>query len=223
MGGAGRGFGVGDDPEGNFNNNAIQDSAEIDYDVFQGGAVNGLTYTTTGAATGYNINGGVATNLSIFGGNNYTIGDPINMTVTYNALANVLSWSGTDAGKDLTFSETQSVNLQSVTGGSMAFIGFTGANGYNDSTQTVTNFSFSSAVNGNLPSTTALFISKSGALDLYGGNQTVGSLSGAGTVSELLPRVDRHAHHRRRRLVADLLRHDQRGRNVALTWPARKI
>ena len=187
LGGAGRGFGVGDDPEGNFNNNAIQDSAEIDYDVFQGGAVNGLTYTTTGAATGYNINGGVATNLSIFGGNNYTIGDPINMTVTYNALANVLSWSGTDAGKDLTFSETQSVNLQSVTGGSMAFIGFTGANGYNDSTQTVTNFSFSSAVNGNLPSTTALFISKSGALDLYGGNQTVGSLSGAGTVTNSFP------------------------------------
>jgi fibronectin-binding autotransporter adhesin len=188
LGGAGRGFGVGDDPEGNYNNNPISPSAEIVYDVFQGYKGNGLVYSTTGAATGYNTNGAVATNIPILGGKSYTIGDPINMTITYNSLTNVLSWSGTDAGKSLTFSESQAgVNLQSITGGTGGFIGFTGANGYNDSTQTVTNFSFSSAVNGNLPSMTALFISKSGALDLFGADQTVGDLSGAGTVTNSFP------------------------------------
>ena len=44
-----------------------------------------------------------------------------------------------------------------------------------------------SVVNGNLPSTTALFISKSGALNLFGGNQTVGDLSGAGKVTNSFP------------------------------------
>ena len=109
LSGAGRGFGVGYDPEGTQYGRGppIPFSAEIDYDVFQGNGGNGLIYSTTGAATGYNTNGGVVTNTSIFGGNNYTIGDPINMTVTYNALTNVLSWSGTDAGKSLTFSESQ--------------------------------------------------------------------------------------------------------------------
>jgi autotransporter-associated beta strand protein len=200
LGGAGRGFGVGYDPEqggtiGKYGGQ-ITASAEIDYDVFQGHGVNGLVYSPSGAATGYNTNGGTVTNMSIFGGNSYTIGDPINMTVIYNPLTNVLIWSGTDSGaahsgtNALTFSESQAnVNLQSITGGTSGFIGFTGANGYNDSTQTVSNFSFSSAVNGNLPSTTALFISNSGALDLFGAGQTVGDLSGAGTVTNSFPMV----------------------------------
>ena len=167
----------------------MQSAAEIDYDIFQGHAVNGLTYTTTGAATGYNTNGGVTTNIPIFGGNIYTIGDPITMTVSYNSLTNVLSWSGTDAGKSLTFSQSQAnVNLASITGGTAGFIGFTGANGYNDSTQTITNFNyFGTVANGNLPSTTALYISSSGALDLVGVSQTVGDLSGAGVVTNSFP------------------------------------
>ncbi len=194
LSGAGRGFGVGYDPEQTTNGQyaagpPIAPSAEIVYDVFQGHAVNGLTYTTTGAATGFNTNGGVTTDIPIFGGNSYTIGDPITMTVSYNSLTNVLSWSGTDAGKSLTFSQSQAnVNLSSITGGTAGFIGFTGANGYNDSTQTITNFNYLSAVsNGNLPSTTALYISSSGALDLFGASQTLGDLSGAGTVTNSFP------------------------------------
>ena len=110
------------------------------------------------------------------------------MTVIYNSLTNVLTWSGTDAGKSLTFSASQAnVDLPGITGGTSGFIGFTGANGYNDSTQTITNFSFISAVNGNLPSTTALFISNSSALDLFGANQTVGDLSGGGMVTNSFP------------------------------------
>jgi autotransporter-associated beta strand protein len=182
LGGAGRGFGVGSDPEGAYNNYPISPSAEIEYDIFQG--ANAYSQPT-GAATGYNTNGGTNTNISIFGGNSYVPGDPINMTVAYNAQTQVLTWSGTDAGLGLTFSESQAgVNLQSVTGGSTALIGFTGANGFDDSTQSISNFTFAAVNAGNvLPATTSLYISSNGTLDLFGSSQTVASLSGAGMVT----------------------------------------
>ena len=190
--GAGRGLGVGLDPQGNFpaGATAINNSMEIDYDVFAGGPNFG---NPAGAATGCDTNGGVATPNTIFSGSasngtGYAPGDPIKMTVSYSALTDVLSWSGTDAAKSLTFSESLAgVDLQMITGGTSAYLGFTGADGLLQTAQTITNFSFSSAVNGYLPSTTALSISKSGSLDLFGGNQTVGDLSGAGTVTNSFP------------------------------------
>ncbi len=110
------------------------------------------------------------------------------MTVIYNSLTNVLTWSGTDAGKSLTFSASQAnVDLPGITGGTSAYLGFTGADGLLQTAQSITSFSFSAAVNGNLPSTTALSISKSGTLDLFGANQTVGDLSGAGVVTNSFP------------------------------------
>jgi fibronectin-binding autotransporter adhesin len=185
LGGYARGFGVGPDvalPA--YNNTPIANSAEIGYDVFQnnGGTIYG---STTGAATGFNINGGTQnTTDSIFGGNNYVPGDPISMTVSYNALTNVLTWSGTDSGQSLTFSETASANLQSITGGTSAFVGFTAGSAYYGASQVISNFNFSTTnLNGTLPSTTPLSIAAGGTLDLFGGNQTVASLSGAGVVT----------------------------------------
>jgi fibronectin-binding autotransporter adhesin len=188
--GAGRGFGVARDPDdypeldsGGTATLPIGNSLNINYDVFQN---NGNVYgSTTGAATGYNTNGGTLTNINIFSGNSYVPGDPINMAVSYNALTDVLTWSGTDAAKSLTFSESQAgVNLQSITGGTSAFLGFTGANGYLNSTQTITNFAYTTVnTNGTLPSTTPLFVASGGTLDLFGGSQTVGDLSGSGVVT----------------------------------------
>jgi autotransporter-associated beta strand protein len=210
--GAARGMGVGNDPEISANNVPIGHSAEIAYDVFpyytQPSFGWSMGPSVLGAGTGFNTNGGtgnsngiVNTNLPIFGGsantyisgNNFTVpGDPINMTVSYNALTNVLTWSGTDAGPNvnfagLTFSETQTgVNLQTITGSNMAYFGFSGADGEFGSMQLISNFNYGSLIpsaSNVLPSTTPLFIAAGGTLDLYGVNQTVGDLSGSGAVT----------------------------------------
>ena len=208
--GAARGIGVGNDPETSANNIPIGHSAEIAYDFFPYyGNPNSATFSVApsvlGPGTGFNTNGGTGnsngipdTPLPVFGGSSNTYhgsldnipGDPVNMTVSYNALTHVLSWSGTDVSSGafagLTFSETQAgVNLQTITGSSMAYIGFTGGDGEFGSTQTISNFSFSglAASTNVLPSTTPLFIASGGSVDLFGGNQTVGDLSGAGVVT----------------------------------------
>ena len=243
LGGPGRGMGAGVDPEtvGTGGLAAIPHSAEIAYDVFPWLAASPNAFTLTpsvsGAGTGFNTNGGTGnsngildTNLPVFGGasNSYVgaatgsvPGDAINMTVSYNALTNVLTWTGTDAGPNvnfagLTFTETASANLQTITGTSSAFIGFTGGDGQFGSTQTITNFNFAGYVtNGSnvLPSTTPLYVAAGGTLDLNFVNQTVGDIVRRRRGHEQL--FQRHAHHRRRRHDADLLRHAPRRRRHA--------
>jgi autotransporter-associated beta strand protein len=166
----GRGFGVaGSDPAGGSSaGSAISPSVDLAFDVFGG------------AEMGYNTNGGDTTNVSIFGGSSYTPGDPINMSVSYNAATQVLSWSGTDAGKSLTFSASQSVNLATTLTGTSAYIGFTGGSGYFTSNQTISNFSYGvlgSSGSNILPTTTLLAISNSGSFDLNGGTQTLVGVS----------------------------------------------
>ena len=109
------------------------------------------------------------------------------MTVTYNAQTQVLSWSGMDVGNGMAFSESETgVNLQTLTGGgTSALIGFGGADGFYGSTQSISNFNFSTNTVGNnvLPVTTDLFIASGGTLDLFGGFQQADSLSGSGAVT----------------------------------------
>jgi autotransporter-associated beta strand protein len=206
LGGAARGMGVGNDPEASANNVPIYHSAEIAYDMFQDFAdAGGLIFSPPsvgGPGTGYNTNGGTGnagypypvTNLAVFGGTlgTYVPGDPVNMSVNYNALTHVLTWSGTDNGPTntsgfTTFSYSQTgVNLQTITGSSTAYFGFTGGDGEYGDYQTISNFSFaglSPTQTNVLPSTTPLFVAAGATLDLYGVNQTVGDLSGAGVVT----------------------------------------
>jgi fibronectin-binding autotransporter adhesin len=132
--------------------------------------------------TSYAINGASQNVLSNSNTGFFHTSSPLNVSVNYNAQTQLLSWTITNSS-GTKFSDSQSaVNLQTILGASTAFIGFTGATGGANSTQTISNFTFTSAVNGNLPSTTALVISNSGALDLFA-DQTVGSLAGAGTVT----------------------------------------
>jgi autotransporter-associated beta strand protein len=189
-GACGRAFGVAatDPAGGGGSGSAISPSVNLDYDIFRGtsdnNAYTGANGQTNGAVTGYNTNGGDTTNISILGGSSYTPGDPINLSVNYNASTQVLTWSGTDAGNSsLTFTETQSVNLVTATGGTSAYIGFTGADGYFASTQTISNFNFSEGIataTNLLPATTSLLLASGGTLDLDGTSQTVASLSGSG-------------------------------------------
>ncbi len=183
--GSQRGFAIGPDANNGLEyDGAITPSVEIDYDVFQGSNAVGQP---SGAGTGYNTNGGTNTSISVLNGNSYVPGDPIKMTVTYNAQTQVLSWSGMDVGNGMAFSESETgVNLQTLTGGgTSALIGFGGADGFYGSTQSISNFNFSTNTVGNnvLPVTTDLFIASGGTLDLFGGFQQADSLSGSGAVT----------------------------------------
>jgi fibronectin-binding autotransporter adhesin len=183
--GAGRGFGVGNCPEGAFAYDApLSPSVNLNFDLYGGGPNYGQP---AGAATGYNTNGGTLTPDSIAGGSSFGLGHAINMTVTYNAATQVLYWSGTDSVSNLMFSESEAgVNLASLTGGTSALIGFGGGATYYTSNQTISNFNFSSGVataTNLLPATTPLFIASGGTLDLDGTSQTVASLAGSGVVT----------------------------------------
>jgi fibronectin-binding autotransporter adhesin len=107
-------------------------------------------------------------------------GDPIQVVLAYNG--STLVESMTDTVTLAKYSRTfTGVNLASLVGGATAYMGFTGATGAVDSTQTISGFSFISAAEGSnniLPATTALSLS-GGTLDLFGSSQTVGDLSGS--------------------------------------------
>jgi autotransporter-associated beta strand protein len=137
--------------------------------------------------TAYDSGGSLSAQTSIGGGISLHNGDPINVTVTYNAQTQVLAWSMTDASNpSLKFSTSQGgVNLQNVLAGTNAYIGFSGATGGAVSTQTISNFTYTPSVPASniLPATTTTTLAAGATLDLYGVNQSLGSLSGAGTVT----------------------------------------
>ncbi len=110
-------------------------------------------------------------------------GDPIQVSLVYDG-SNYLVESLKDLTTSSTYSTTYTVgSLATVTGGSMAYVGFTGATGGATSIQTISNFSF---VLGNpqcsnlLPITTPLTVAASATLDLGGVSQQVASLDGGG-------------------------------------------
>ena len=146
--------------------------------------------------TGLWFDGGVGTYVTT-GTVNIASGDPIQVTLTYNAVNQTLAENLVDTVNNNTFSTTYgTVNLQSILGGSStANLGFTAGN-VATSTQTISNFAFgiggsSSSTVSILPATTALVVSPSGTFDLGGNNQTVASLSdgigGGGSVINSFP------------------------------------
>jgi hypothetical protein len=70
-----------------------------------------------------------------------TSGDPIYVQLYYGQ--NILKVSLTDATAGTSFTTNYTTNLEALAGGSSAFIGFTGGDGSDSSTQTVSNFEFS--------------------------------------------------------------------------------
>jgi autotransporter-associated beta strand protein len=123
-------------------------------------------------------------------------GDPIQITLSYDG-SNTMTTTWTDLTTSGTYSSSYAVgNLGSALGGS-AYFGFTGAAsvqtagfGEGPATQTIGNFSYtyttaSAPFTGNnvLPTSTPLAVASGATVDLYGGNDAVGSLSGAGLVT----------------------------------------
>ncbi len=111
--------------------NPISPSAAIEFNLF-----------SNVSQTGFDTNGTISHSTSTNAVNLHN-GDPINVSISYNAQTQVMAWSLTDASTLQTFSTSQSgVNLQSVLGSTSALIGFSGGDGYATSTQTVSNFTY---------------------------------------------------------------------------------
>ncbi len=169
LGGAGSGLGVGNISTGV----AIQPSAEVEFSIYPGDGV-GTAYAANGVWGGYTSTGPV----------NLANGDPIQVNLSYAGsnlvetlkdLSNSSSWSTTYTN----------INLAAVTGGSAAYVGLTGAAGGYGSTQTISNFAFTSLLPGSgaLPTSSAVQVAAGATFDLSGAPQTIGSLAGSGTVT----------------------------------------
>jgi autotransporter-associated beta strand protein len=160
--------------------NSIVQSAAIELNIDPSYTV-GSRYATNGGTGGY------ASVLPV----SLNSGDPINVSLVYDPAAQTITETLSDpvasTSKILTWS---GVNLQSVLGGNMAYVGFTGATGYLAATQAISNFSLTATCatssNNLLPIGTDLSIAAGATLDLAGANQTLGSLSGPAGASVLL-------------------------------------
>ena len=163
---------------GGLGYNGINNSAGIGVNIFasaNGGAgvyllENGSVQQTTSPP-----------NYAFFGS-----GDSIQVNVSYDG-SSYLSANFRDLATGASYPESYYIgDLASITGGSTAYIGFTGGDGGSVSTQKIANFSYSynaGAYTNVLPVATALTVAASATLDLSGNSQTVGSLAGAGTVT----------------------------------------
>ncbi len=140
--------------------------------------------------------GSVASSFSTLPGiTNYR--DPIQVVLNYDG-SNMMTTTWTDLNTSSTYSSSYAAgNLVTALGSTAAYIGFTGSTpdvnyGANNgtTTQTIGSFGFtytaaSAPFTGNnvLPTSTPLSVAAGATVDLFGGNDAIGSLSGAGTVT----------------------------------------
>src|SRR5262249_6987203 len=175
LGGFGGGLGYGTANAGT----PVTHSAGIGLNVYSGANNgNGL----------YLLEGGAVISTTATSPVNLASGDPITVSVSYDGIG-AISVTLDDTATNQTYSTSYNVgNLATLVAGSTAYVGFSGADGGLVSTQTISSFSFqySTPQPNVLPTATRLIISNSATVDLYGANQTVGSLSGAGTVTNSL-------------------------------------
>ncbi len=168
----------------NINTPGIAPSAGVGFNIYTGGQ--------SGASSLYQLSGGMLV-TSVSTTNSFTpstsvnldSGDPIQVNVSYDGSSNlVVTLSDSTAGSS--FSNVFSVGSLASTVGSSAYVGFSGGDGGTTSTQKISNFSYSynaGAFTNVLSATTALSVAAGATLDLSGNSQTVGSLAGAGTVT----------------------------------------
>jgi autotransporter-associated beta strand protein len=123
----------------------IANAIAIEFNVYAGYTI-GTTLVTagpTGTTATSSYNDVTASNVNLQT-------DPISVTVTYNASAGTVTENLTDQTTLGTYSNVYSgINLSSILGGTTGYVGFTGGTGGSNSTQTISNFSFTSAAGAN--------------------------------------------------------------------------
>ena len=154
---------------GGLGYSGISPSAAIEFNLY-GGYVQGTGFNTNGATGVY-----TSTGLGI------TQGHPIRTVLTYNGSSS-LTEQLTDLDTQATFNTSYGVNLAQTIGGNSLYVGFTGGDGVYFSTQTISNFVFSSSsvtASNVLPANSPVRIGSGVTLDMSGASQTIASLGDA--------------------------------------------
>ena len=100
-----------------------------------------------GPGTAFNTQGRVGSNGNVYANTNpvdLRAGDPLTVTLVYNALTTTLSETLFDQTTHASFTTSYTDNLASEVAGGSALVGFTGGTGDGGATQTISNFSFTS-------------------------------------------------------------------------------
>ncbi len=144
IGGLGSGLGYGNS-DGDNSGAWIHSSVAVEMNLFNG-HTRGTNVQTAGTLTNpytgnYNLNGSVSFNSC----------EQIQVNIGYNGT--LLTTTFLDQATSQSYQASYSVNLASVLGGNMGYVGFTGATGSQLSIQTISNFTFTSVPE---PSTWAL-------------------------------------------------------------------
>ncbi|HEX3149406.1 MAG TPA: autotransporter-associated beta strand repeat-containing protein, partial [Gemmataceae bacterium] len=115
----------------------ITPSFAVQFNIFTaGGAPAGTTFSTNGAAPANNTYDAVAPV-------NLASGNPINISIGYNAGLQTLTITFAEQNTTNTFTRTYSgVNLNAIFNGSPAWVGFTGATGGLNAIQSISNFNY---------------------------------------------------------------------------------
>ena len=115
-------------------------SAAVLFNIYTGGAPTGIigtSFVTNGANPADN-------NFDPVAPVNLASGNPINITIVYNAGLQTLTVTLAEQNTANTFTRVYSANLASVFNGNPAWLGFTGATGGANAIQTISNFSYTS-------------------------------------------------------------------------------
>jgi autotransporter-associated beta strand protein len=174
LGGAGGQLGYGDGGSGNQITPSVGTGFNIYYFV---SSPNGLSFGVS-ASNGSLVNSGTT------GPVNVESQDPIRVVLSYDG-SNMFTESLTDLGNNATYTTSYAVGNLATSLGNTAYLGFTGATGGDNATQTISNFSTSLQYSASnmLPAGTALTLASGGMLDLNAGSQQVDSLSGSGAIT----------------------------------------
>ncbi len=120
----------------------------------------------------------------------FASGDPINVALSYNPATTTLSETDTDLSTNGVFTTSYTVDIAAALGGSSAIMGFTGATGGLNSTQTIGNFTYTLGAGPTYANNVALAAGSNSTIDVAATaaapSFTLGNLTvSAGSVSTL--------------------------------------
>ena len=141
-GGGSLGYGAGDNGSGTAVPAIPGATAALEFDVF-GGAYSyagGTGFQTNGGLVSSGGTGANAENKYAGTGIDFSKGNPIRIALTYNGAT--LTQVTTDTITNATVTFSYAANLQFILGSTTALVGFSGATGGYNATQTISNFTF---------------------------------------------------------------------------------
>ncbi len=160
-------------PGGSLGYTGISSAAGFAMNIYSG---------NSGSASGYNgtVTAGNPAATPTPGGVNIDSGDPINIDLSYKGSDGALTESMTDSVTSATYTRVwRGINIQGQVGGTTAYVGFTGATGGVNASQSITNFQFTSGAANPTPVAQITPVSATG----YNQNMIISTASGAANIT----------------------------------------